>query len=195
MANKNYSQLDNTVTSETDFNQQTTDLAVFWKSSLPNMVKMTFANWKAMIRAFTITAGGTDGQVLTKQSGTDYDVAWETMAGGGGGGGAPRTVNPKWELNLTSETYLIDGEGAFSIAISSDSEVGTLSFKRRIKGNVFDDNLGSYFTLSEINAWLALRSGDEWEIGCFPNTPDFDPDNDTINELVAVGCILEFTQL
>lgn len=30
-------------------------------------------------------AGGTDGQVLTKQSGDDYDVDWETPSGGGGG--------------------------------------------------------------------------------------------------------------
>lgn len=33
-----------------------------------------------------VPAGGTDGQVLTKQSGDDYDVVWETPSGGGGGG-------------------------------------------------------------------------------------------------------------
>ena len=32
-----------------------------------------------------IPAGGTDGQVLTKTSGTDYAAAWEDAAGGGGG--------------------------------------------------------------------------------------------------------------
>ena len=31
-----------------------------------------------------IPAGGTDGQVLTKTSGTDYAAAWEDAAGGGG---------------------------------------------------------------------------------------------------------------
>jgi hypothetical protein len=34
----------------------------------------------------SIPAGGTTGQVLTKQSGTDFDADWETAAGGGGGG-------------------------------------------------------------------------------------------------------------
>lgn len=32
-----------------------------------------------------IPAGGTTGQVLTKNSATDYDASW--AAGGGGGGG------------------------------------------------------------------------------------------------------------
>ena len=32
-----------------------------------------------------IPSGGTDGQVLTKASGTDYDIAWEDAAAGGGG--------------------------------------------------------------------------------------------------------------
>lgn len=34
-----------------------------------------------------VPAGGTDGQVLTKTSATDYATAWETPSGGGGGGG------------------------------------------------------------------------------------------------------------
>ena len=33
-----------------------------------------------------IPGGGTDGQVLTKVSGTDYDATWESPAAGGGGG-------------------------------------------------------------------------------------------------------------
>jgi len=36
----------------------------------------------------TLPPGGTDGQVLTKQSDLDGDADWETFAGGGGGGGA-----------------------------------------------------------------------------------------------------------
>jgi hypothetical protein len=32
-----------------------------------------------------VPAGGTDGQVLTKQSGTDFDTGWEDPTGGGGG--------------------------------------------------------------------------------------------------------------
>lgn len=32
----------------------------------------------------SLPSGGADGQVLTKQSATDGDVAWETPSGGGG---------------------------------------------------------------------------------------------------------------
>lgn len=35
-----------------------------------------------------IPAGGSLGQVLTKQTGTDYDVNWETPTGGGGSSNA-----------------------------------------------------------------------------------------------------------
>lgn len=38
-----------------------------------------------------VAAGGTVGQVLTKQSGTDFDTDWEDPTGGGGG--APTTVD------------------------------------------------------------------------------------------------------
>lgn len=36
----------------------------------------------------SLPPGGTDGQVLTKQSSTDGDALWETLPAGGGGGGA-----------------------------------------------------------------------------------------------------------
>jgi len=44
--------------------------------------------------------GGTAGQVLTKNTGTDYDYSWATPSGGGGG------VNGVWEGK-----YLVDGGG------------------------------------------------------------------------------------
>jgi hypothetical protein len=34
-----------------------------------------------------LPTGGTTGQVLTKDSGTDFDVSWQTPGGGSGGGG------------------------------------------------------------------------------------------------------------
>ncbi len=37
----------------------------------------------------SVPDGGTDGQVLTKQSSADYDVAWEAPSGGGGNGWFP----------------------------------------------------------------------------------------------------------
>lgn len=35
----------------------------------------------------TVPTGGSTGQVLTKNSGTNYDTGWTTPGGGGGGGG------------------------------------------------------------------------------------------------------------
>jgi hypothetical protein len=35
-----------------------------------------------------VPAGGDTGQVLTKDSGDDYDVSWQDASGGGGGGGS-----------------------------------------------------------------------------------------------------------
>lgn len=110
--------------------------------------------------------------------------------------GIARVLNPKWELNMTQLTYDIDGQEAFSLALESDSEVGSLSFKRRTKGTVWDDDGGTYYTLAEMNTWgQALSAGTQWEIGCFPNSPDFDPNDDTIDELYSVGCILKITAL
>ena len=48
--------------------------------------------WQKMLAKFApltraIPSGGTSGQVLTKDSSTDYDVSWVTPSGGGGGGG------------------------------------------------------------------------------------------------------------
>ena len=42
-----------------------------------------------------IPPGGTDGQVLTKASGNDYDVDWETVAGGTGGTGPQGPIGPE----------------------------------------------------------------------------------------------------
>lgn len=56
-----------------------------------------------------VAAGGTVGQVLTKQSGTDFDTDWEDPTGGGGG--APTTVD-----------YLV---GTASGDLSAEIVVGT----------------------------------------------------------------------
>ena len=56
-----------------------------------------------------VAAGGTAGQVLTKDSGTDYDTSWQDATGGGGG--APDTVD-----------YLV---GTASGDLSAEIVVGT----------------------------------------------------------------------
>ena len=56
-----------------------------------------------------VPTGGTAGQVLTKDSGTDYDTSWQDSAGGGGG--APTTVD-----------YLV---GTADATLSAEIVVGT----------------------------------------------------------------------
>lgn len=45
-------------------------------------------DWATLAGSAAVPSGGTAGQVLTKNSGTDYDTGWTTPGGGGGGGGA-----------------------------------------------------------------------------------------------------------
>lgn len=56
-----------------------------------------------------VPTGGTAGQVLTKDSGTDYDTSWQDSAGGGGG--APTTAD-----------YLV---GTTQAGLSAEIVVGT----------------------------------------------------------------------
>jgi hypothetical protein len=56
-----------------------------------------------------VAAGGTAGQVLTKDSGTDYDTSWQDATGGGGGG-------------VTNADYLV---GTANAGLSAEIVVGT----------------------------------------------------------------------
>lgn len=65
-----------------------------------------------------LPAGGTDGQVLTKLSSTDFDVDWETPAGGGGGA--------LWTWDTTVKTVAFTAEVGkyhFVRAATADAEV------------------------------------------------------------------------
>lgn len=71
-----------------------------------------------------VPTGGTTGQVLTKNSATDYDTGWATPSGGGGGGGA----NPFWAsaptVPTSSSFTLVKGAG--TTAAISDTTRGVL---------------------------------------------------------------------
>jgi hypothetical protein len=56
-----------------------------------------------------VPAGGTTGQVLTKQSGTDYDADWETPTGGSGGINYAVSAhgNQSGTLNCSIATYAV----------------------------------------------------------------------------------------
>jgi hypothetical protein len=44
-----------------------------------------------------VPTGGSTGQVLTKNSGTDYDTSWQTPSGGGGGGVYQPAIISDWD--------------------------------------------------------------------------------------------------
>jgi hypothetical protein len=60
--------------------------------------------------ATRIPTGGTTGQVLTKNSGTDYDAGWATPSGGGGSGLTSRTT-----ANVTTSSLANGASGNASI--------------------------------------------------------------------------------
>ena len=64
-----------------------------------------------------VPAGGTAGQVLTKNSGTDYDVKWAAGGGGGGGGGGGY-------LNILPLSYSAVGQGTWVWTGDSNSWAG-----------------------------------------------------------------------
>jgi hypothetical protein len=51
-----------------------------------------------LARFANVPAGGSDGQVLTKTSGSDYAIAWETPSGGGGG--SPAVISESSDFTL-----------------------------------------------------------------------------------------------
>lgn len=61
----------------------------------------------------TVPTGGTSGQVLTKNSSTDFDTSWTTPTGGGGGGGGAAVTGP---FNDFLFVVTAIGGGATSIA-------------------------------------------------------------------------------
>ena len=70
-----------------------------------------------------IPPGGTDGQVLTKASGDDYDADWETVAGGGGGtgpAGPQGPIGPEGPAGADGE----DGTDGAPGAAGSDGAAG-----------------------------------------------------------------------
>ena len=67
----------------------------------------TVSNFTSITNVQEIPAGGSADQVLTKDTGTDYDVSWQTPSGGGGSG-ITQYVYPIWaEENSTlgNSTY------------------------------------------------------------------------------------------
>lgn len=74
--------------------------------------------------------GGSTGQVLTKQSGDDYDVDWETPSGGGGGGGGVTVLAPSSDTYINSQAATTNSDTETDLII--DNSWGTSSFTRFI---------------------------------------------------------------
>lgn len=97
----------------------------------------------------SLPAGGTDGQVLTKQSATDGDADWETPSGGGGGAvleaqfGFGGLVAPTSEA--MSAPYMMAGGTTFTQAIVTMSSASASAYTIRI---YVDGALADTFTVA-----------------------------------------------
>jgi len=82
-----------------------------------------------------VPAGGTTDQVIVKQSGTDYDVAWEDQAGGGGGGLKIITGTPQ---DIAVNDLILDDEGHIHRCISASTSMTTGSVYYPRAGQLWD---------------------------------------------------------
>jgi len=79
--------------------------------------------------ATRIPTGGTTGQVLSKVSGTDYDVNWSTVSGGGGNGGTLTS-----DLNIS--TYKI-ANGQNLVINGTDYSITTSTLYSNVPSSTF----------------------------------------------------------
>ena len=131
----------------------------------------------------TLPPGGTDGQVLTKQSDLDGDADWETFAGGGGGGGA--VMEP-----------LVVGVYQRTTAYSATNTAGAIvvwdSVEQAAQGITYNSTTGQFTcvtaglylitarmrfnfsgttNVAAYNQMRLLKNGAIWDFGHVPYTP------------------------
>jgi hypothetical protein len=86
-----------------------------------------------------IPTGGTTGQVLSKASGTNYDVNWSTVSGGGGSNGGTLTSNLVLSTySITGTSLTISGSSISTPAISVKDILPNANDKGIIIGNESD---------------------------------------------------------
>lgn len=90
-----------------------------------------------LARFANVPAGGSDGQVLTKTSGSDYAVAWETPSGGGG---VPdRSIFGYGDLGsvtITSNESFTEDKNYGDLTIDSAAVVSPASCLIRVQGTL-----------------------------------------------------------
>lgn len=74
----------------------------------------TWIDWAALIGSAGLPIGGTTGQILTKDSGTDYDTSWATLT-------ATRVINAQTGTSYTA--VLADADRAAFLTLSNAAAV------------------------------------------------------------------------
>jgi len=104
-----------------------------------------------------LPTGGTTGQVLTKNSSSNYDASWATPSGGGGGGGGSGsrillTGNTTFYVSTTGSDTVGDGSagnpwrtrGKFYSTLSNFYDLGGYTVTCQLADGVYTDSLQAY---------------------------------------------------
>ena len=101
-----------------------------------------------------VPAGGTDGQVLTKQSATDGDVAWETPTGGGSA-----AMEPTYAASRQCTTALSIPSGGAATVIPFDTEVYNEGIPWEPASNLFRIPVDGYYQISAVITYAVNATG------------------------------------
>ena len=102
------------------------------RASIQQLTDLVGASIETPDPQSSLPVGGTTGQVLTKNSPTDFDVSWTTVSGGGGGGAtnltytaSTRTLNSSTGTGTTLPLFTVSDAG-----LTPASGGGTANFLR-----------------------------------------------------------------
>lgn len=110
-----------------------------------------------------VPLGGSTGQVLTKTSGTDYDVEWSTPSGGGGGGAVDSVFGRTGAVVAASGDYtttqVTEGTNLYytEARVSANTDVAANTAKRTYP-SADETKLGTVETNAQVNTVTSVAS-------------------------------------
>jgi hypothetical protein len=103
-----------------------------------------------------VPTGGSAGQVLAKNTGTDYDTIWTTPTGGGGGGNVSNSGTPiNGQLAQWTDATHIQGIAASSLGFATVTYVDTQD--AAVKSQIIGSASSGFDTLGEIENYIAAN--------------------------------------